>query len=272
MDRLLDRSGTKLSDTAEAPEDRRHLSLVSGIACMHERALQDRLHLAEPQAHPPHIGHLQPRVRQPGLVLRRLEHLDRSIRLGKRILEVEVGIDEHAHRHPFEPCPLCQRLIAGLFGRLDGRAEHALRLPQVTALPERDPEVDDHGDVRRFTFLEKRRGPLEQIDGRGHVAARERSPARGRQPAAATERNRPCPLVDATELHPVVERPLEVVSEQLLVLARAGAGHVYEPVREALVQLRAQLLRNRIVRRLTDQSVPEAKAVLCRRRPPCRDG
>ena len=51
---------------------------------------------------------------------------------------------------------------------------------------------------------------------------------------------------------------LEVVAEDLLVLADALAGHLLEPVGELLVQLRAELLRGRAVGGVADEDVLEA--------------
>ena len=62
------------------------------------------------------------------------------------------------------------------------------------------------------------------------------------------------------------ERLLEVVPEHLLHLRRPVAGRDDEPVREPLVQLGPDLLRQAVVRGVPDQHVPEAECVLARER------
>ena len=56
----------------------------------------------------------------------------------------------------------------------------------------------------------------------------------------------------------------EVVSDNLLLLGHGVPGHTLKPVGEALVQLGALCLGDRVVRRIADQQVPEAKGVLAR--------
>ena len=61
-----------------------------------------------------------------------------------------------------------------------------------------------------------------------------------------------------------------MVAEHLLELRQPVAGDLLEPGRVALVQVGAELLRHRLVRRLADQDVPEAEAVDAGERRPVR--
>ena len=63
-----------------------------------------------------------------------------------------------------------------------------------------------------------------------------------------------------------------MVRDDLLLSAHGFPGHALEPVREPLVQLGAPRLRDRLVRRVADQQVPEAEGVLARERRARRGG
>src|SRR5581483_9420299 len=83
------------------------------------------------------------------------------------------------------------------------------------------------------------------------------------EPHPSSERDRPRALVDARQLGAVAVGLLQVVAEQLLDLAGAlVCDDVLEPGGEALVQVGAHLLRQRVVRRLADEDVAEAEGVL----------
>ena len=58
---------------------------------------------------------------------------------------------------------------------------------------------------------------------------------------------------------------LEVEAEDLLVLQDAIACRRLEPRGELLMELCAQLLRHRVIRRISDQLMPEAEGVLARK-------
>ena len=70
------------------------------------------------------------------------------------------------------------------------------------------------------------------------------------------------PAPACAQLGEEAARLLEVVAHDLLELVHARRGGVLEPVREALVQLRARLLRQRPVGGVADQDVAEAEGVV----------
>ena len=70
--------------------------------------------------------------------------------------------------------------------------------------------------------------------------------------------------VEPTELGLVAGGLLEVIAEDLVQLHEALAMHV-EPSREAVVQVGTGRLRERVVRRVAQQEVAEAVAVLAGR-------
>ena len=69
-------------------------------------------------------------------------------------------------------------------------------------------------------------------------------------------------LVREVELAPVEGGLLEVVAEDFLQLAQPVGGDALEPGGESLVELGTQFLRHRLVRRVADEDVREAVAVV----------
>ena len=105
---------------------------------------------------------------------------------------------------------------------------------------------------------EELRGPLEQ-PGRGRrLVACERGLAGATEQRARAEGQR---VVAASELHTEPVRLLEVVADDLVVTGEVAVPRL-EPVGQALVQSRAQLLRHRPVRDVADQHVVEPEAVV----------
>ena len=127
-------------------------------------------------------------------------------------------------------------------------------------------ELDLDGEVE-LGRRDERGGALEQADGGAVVlaegcarsaAGRQPSPRRGGQGA----------VVGRPELGPVAAGLLEVVAEDLVQLDELGAV-LLEPGREALVEVRAGRLRQRVVGRVADQEVAEAEGVLAGELRPC---
>src|SRR5215218_230789 len=95
-----------------------------------------------------------------------------------------------------------------------------------------------------------------------HVAARERTPPRGGDDVGCAMRQLPRDLVLEPQRSTGRVRLLEVVADDLVQLTLPPRRARTNPPREALVQLRAQLLRERPVRRVADEDVREAEDVL----------
>ena len=134
----------------------------------------------------------------------------------------------------------------------------------VQRIRELEAELEPLGRVLR----QQRARALEEVDGRRRVSASDRAPPGGGEQLPAARGERHPRLVDALDLGAVAERLLEVVAEHLLHLGAAVAGRYDEPVREPLVQLGPDLLRQAVIGGVPDQDVPEAEGVLARERRP----
>src|SRR5439155_27315755 len=86
----------------------------------------------------------------------------------------------------------------------------------------------------------------------------------GAEPFARAPRKLVVADADRTQLLPVAKGLLEVVAEDLVELARPLARGALQPAGIALVQLRASLFWDAEVCGVTDENVPEPKAVLLR--------
>ena len=106
-----------------------------------------------------------------------------------------------------------------------------------------------------------------RLDGGAVVLPERRAAAGGGQ--AAPRRRGQLAVVGQPELGAVAAGLLEVVAEDLVQLDELGAV-LLEPGGEALVQLGADRLRQRVVGGVADQQVAEAEAVLARELRPCR--
>ena len=112
----------------------------------------------------------------------------------------------------------------------------------------------------------------EQVRGGVDVAAVVCAAAGRAEVPAARSASARASSSSGPELGAVAVGLLEVVAEDLLVLADALAGEPLEPVGELLVQRGAELLGGRPVGRLADEDVLEAKRDLVRRSPRRQDG
>ena len=110
---------------------------------------------------------------------------------------------------------------------------------------------------RRAARRRARAGSPRRADrrGQGRLRGLGEPSARHGQPARA-----PRFRLDA-ELIQVAERLLEVMADDLVELDEIGADLV-QPAGEPLVEVRARRLRERVVRRVADEDVPEAERVV----------
>ena len=99
--------------------------------------------------------------------------------------------------------------------------------------------------------------------------ARRRGRRRGAPPHPAARRPFPegAGRLDRAEFVAVAKRALQVVADDLLDLGHPLGEPLDEPPREALVQLRPELLGDAAVGHLLDEDVPEAERLLTARAP-----
>jgi hypothetical protein len=136
-----------------------------------------------------------------------------------------------------------------------------VRVADASDVQQRQREVRHELETLDGSARQERRGSLQQASGRVLVGAPQRALARGGQPHRTSCRQA---VVVAAELAPVEHRLLEVVADDLVLLDEVHV--LLDPEREALVQIGARLLRQRIVGSVADQEVTEAERVVSRHR------
>jgi hypothetical protein len=152
--------------------------------------------------------------------------------------------------------------VPGLRGRrlhLLGGGEQAIELP---GLHERERQLGQQLQAARVVRGQQRGGPREQVDRGGHVAAGEGALARRGQARGRALAQRRGAVVGGAELEQRAMRLLEVVADDLLVLAREVLRVDVQPVGQALVHLRPPGLGDPAVGGVADQDVGEAEGVL----------
>ena len=85
-------------------------------------------------------------------------------------------------------------------------------------------------------------GPLQELDGGGQVAPSEGAAARRVEPTGGLGAEGALARPDAPELSPILVGLLQVVADDLLLLAERLLGRSIEPEGEPLVQLAPRLL------------------------------
>ena len=151
-------------------------------------------------------------------------------------------------------------MVAGLVPGRDRLPEHLAGLGELADVHQRLAQVGQQVEPVLVEGREERRRAPEQVRGGRHVAARERPPAGGAQPlgrlpADARGRGR-----RAGPARQVAVRLLEVVAEDLLVLAGAVAVHLVGPGRRSARAARARCaLQQPRVGRVADQDVLEGE-------------
>jgi len=148
-------------------------------------------------------------------------------------------------------------MIAGILGRSRCLAEHALGVSELADVHQRLTEVRQQLEPFGVEHGEQRGRSPHQVRGGRHVAAGERPAARGPQPFGRSSPDGSAAIVERPELGEIPVRLLEVVAEDLLVLAAAVAVHGLGPLREPLVELGAVPLQEPGIRRVPDQDVLE---------------
>ena len=133
---------------------------------------------------------------------------------------------------------------------------------EVTRLAQRCAELRQQCDATRIVVRVKRHGALVEESSGRHVAAPERRDCGARIEAGGALAERASVLVERAELRQIAMRLFEVVCDDLVVLRHALADHRLEPHGEALVQLRARLLRHCLVRRVAYDQIAEAECVV----------
>lgn len=205
---------------------------------------------------------LPPRPRECGVISLCLEHRDRRGRLledplvpGGRIRRPQEGEPENAERgravDPSEP-----------HREIDRRADGLVRLLEAAHLDVRVAEVAAEIDPARVVVRKERDRAVQEVRGRGHVAALERpAPGDGELThGAGAETTRP--LVRRRELYAIAIRLLEVVADGLLEMHVALTDGLLEPLDVPLVEVGPDSLQLRVVCGLADQDVLEAVRIV----------
>jgi hypothetical protein len=192
-----------------------------------------------------------PELAETGLVAGLLKDEPDVVAGGACLAGSPVRVDLDPQRQPFQERVRVQPLVSEPVGELDGVVEEPLGLGQTPRLHERAPEARQERGVRRIPLLEKGARALQEVDRGPKVAPGERAPTRDVETPRRLRRERPFRRADRPELLAVAVRLLEVVADDLVVLAVVAV----EPVAEALVELRARRLRNARLRDVPEEDV-----------------
>src|SRR6266852_6996147 len=139
-------------------------------------------------------------------------------------------------------------------GERDVLVEQAARVFDVAGPPERKARAPERLEALRITAPQQLAGAKKQIRGGMRVVARERTSAGGGEHGCRMLRE---DLIRSAECGAVLRRPLEVVADELVLTVVA-----LEPRGKPLVQLAPRSLRHCRVRRVADESMAEAEAVV----------
>ena len=199
-----------------------------------------------------------PGLRKAGVVAQELEDGDCGggdaggpLRPVGRRLGVELDEDKHERGVGAEP------VVAGLVGGADRLPEHLAGLGELADVHQRLAQVGEQVEPVLVEGRKERRRAPEQVRGGRHVAAGERPVAGRSQPLGRLPADGSAAVVERAELGEIGVRLLEVVAEDLLVLARAVAVHLVGPRHEALVELSPMPLQEAGVGGVADQDVLE---------------
>jgi len=139
--------------------------------------------------------------------------------------------------------PRRRALIAAALGRQSRVGEHGVRVDQPARLDQGGPQPRQQLRPAGHVARRECHRPLQERHGRGPVAPPQRAVAGGLQPLRPPRGERLGLVAAPPELDQEAVRLLEVVAEDLLELMHPVAGRPLEPVRVALVELGARLLR-----------------------------
>ncbi len=238
------------------------LALVAGRGRVRRRALprfSGGLELACRQVEQAQEG---PRLRQPSLVGLAFEDRDRPGRFALRLLSPPLGVGEEPDPEAEDDCLRLQARLGTTLRSLGRLGDHLLQPPEVARLEQGERELRKDLLAQRVVVRGDALCAGEQVDGRGHVAARE-------SPAPCRCESRGCPaaerdgaLVPLAELGQRHVRTFEVEPHDLLSLSHPLPGLALDPRREPLMQVRASSLGDPAVRGVDREDVREAKSIL----------
>ena len=168
-----------------------------------------------------------------------------------------LRIREEAQPELSQQRAFLERSVVRRLGRGRQLVEHPSRPFDVSGLQQAVVQRHERLQPERLVGRQEPGGAPQESDGCGHVAACRRPPSGDRQPRARASGQRPRMVVARPQLDQVSVRLLQVVPEDLLVLLDARARPRLQPVGEPLVQVGPELLRDRLVRGVADEDVPE---------------
>ena len=218
--------------------------------------------LAHEEEHHPLRGE---RLRETVVVTQPYEDGHHRFELLDRLLLAELGLDLASR-----PDRLCGRerdhmLVAEGTRELESFVGGVASTVQVVGVEPGFGQLDEQRDAARISFAAKEASATEQHGGGSGVVARERTPAAVRESRARPRCEHGCALGIGAQLFQVAARLLEVMPDDLVELDQT-LPVLLEPGGEPLVEIRARRLRQRVVRRVADEDVPEAERVVVRER------
>ena len=231
------------------------------VLCCSFEILDRSRRLARPHAQLP--GEAE-RTREPGFVIELLKDGDGIRKLAPRHLMTDHGTPEEAEVGQRDVGLGGHAPVARCACLADGFRQNLLRPLPLTGLEQRPPEGRQEAPATSIAGGQKVDGTGEEAGRRSHVAAGSGLRSRRRQPLGGSLGELPRRLTRRAELDPVAIRPLEVVADDLVELDEIG-GTLGDPAGEARVQVGAGRFRERLVGRVADQQVAEAKGVLSRK-------
>lgn len=126
--------------------------------------------------------------------------------------------------------------VAGCAGAIQGRLEDLSPRSDRTRLRERTSELPPHPETLGMIGGEKVDGSPEQVGGRPHVPALERSPAGRAEMIEGSPCDRRGAFVAQPELDAKAVCTFEVIPEELIELGAPGPQRLLQMTRERLVE------------------------------------
>ncbi len=236
---LVGRCRTVQTRAGVEPEALRLFVLRARLPGMFDGQLERAIGVGVSTPRELHVSEEPIRAGEPEVVPQVLQNGDHAAEGFQSLRGSMSGIRELLQQQRHDPHVRFESSVPALLHAIDRLGDHLLRSRDLPRLHQDLPQLGNEREPTRPSGRQEIMSARQEVRGRRHVTASQRTTADGGKGRAGAIDQRRGSLVGMAELGAIPGGLLEVIGQDLLVLPDPITGFTFEPAREAEVKIRA---------------------------------